>query len=347
MIDIHNFRDNEREVLVSKMQKLEKALINTRDENNALRAMSRKTARQDFVATDLLNIFEKSVSKLKPREYTPIKSENVEIQKWGNVVGMSDWHIGENVSSNEVNNSNEVNYKVFEKRINKYISKIKQSNITKTSNLILADLGDNIRGIIHGGLTDTEGGLMLSLVKAVEMQSMFIDAMLELYDKIDYRMVVGNHSRLDDHIMAKNKYQDYSWLITQMLMKLYSNEPRIKFNISESGYHLLKISGVYLALFHGDTLRNYKPEMTTSMNHVHGIFVDLFGKSAKHFFSGHTHIAKNVQNRYMGVSIVSGTLVGNNEYGVQSGFGTINVSQCMFNIDKDGEIEELSHFILK
>ena len=348
MIDIKQYMNSDRDALVKKMQKLENSLINTRDENNALRAMSRKEARSSIVAEELINIFEKNVSKFKPKPYIkPLGYFEVPPIKWGNVVGMSDWHIGEDVSEEQLEGSNEANYKTFDKRIKKYIKKIQNTNITRTQNLILADLGDNIRGIIHGGITDTEGGLMYSLVKAVEFQAMFIDAMLELYEEIDYRMVVGNHSRLDDQILSKNKYQDYSWLITQMLIKLYVDEPRIKFDCSKSGYHVVKLNGVNLGLFHGDTIRNYKPENTPSMTHVHGIFTDLFGKHVKHYFSGHTHIAKNIQNRYMGVSAVSGTLVGNNEYGTQSGFGTINVSQCMFNIDKDGEIEELTHFNLK
>lgn len=352
MLDIHNYISQDREALVKKMQKLEKSLIHSRDESNALRAMSRKQARQDKVSEKLLEIFEKNVSKLKPKvcafTFNPHSPDVVvDKVKHGNVVGMSDWHIGEQVSANELAGSNEVNYVVFEKRIKKYIKKIQNTNITRTRNVVVADLGDNIRGIIHGGVTDTENGLMYSIMKAVEMQSMFIDGLMDIYEEIDYRMVVGNHSRLDDQILSKNKYQDYSWLITQMLMKLYANEPRIKFDCSESGYQIVKLNGVHLGLFHGDTVRNYKPESTSSMTHVHGIFTDLFGKHVKHFFSGHTHIAKNIQNRYMGVSAVSGTLVGNNEYGTQNGFGTINVSQCMFNVDKDGEIEELIHFNLK
>ncbi len=349
MIDIRGYTNEDRDNLINKLCKLERSLIHARDENNSLRAMSRKQARQDVAVTNLLDIFETNVKKMKPKPLgLPVDLTKVKkYAKWGNVVGLSDWHIGEEVSPNEVNDSNEVNYKVFEKRIKRYIKKINSTNITRTSNVIIADLGDNIRGIIHGGITDTEEGLMVSIIKAVELQALFIDAMLERYDYIDYKMVVGNHSRLDDQILSKKKYQDYSWLITKMLEKLYADEDRIQFDISDSGYHCVKVNGEYLALFHGDTIRNYKPENTPSMTHVHGIIIDLFGKSAKHYFSGHSHIAKNVQNRYFGQSIVSGTLVGNNEYGVQNGFGTINVSQCMFNIDTDGEIEEITHFNLK
>lgn len=348
MIDIAGWMNSDRELLVKKLQKANKSLINARDENNTLRATTRKDVRQEVIIDKLLKVFEDNVKLIKPKAYKyALRDGKAMIQPNGNVVGMSDWHIGEEVSKDEVQGSNEYNYNIAEKRIKKYAKKIINSNITKTENLIIADLGDNIRGIIHGGLTDTEGGLMLSIVKAVEMQSMFIDEMLENYNHIDYRFVVGNHSRLDDQILSKDKYRDYSWLITQMLMKLYKKETRIKFHIGKSGYHLVKVNGTELAMFHGDTIRSYNPSAESSILKVQGIITDLFGKPARHFLSGHKHIAMTVQNRYMGLNMISGCLVGNNEYGVQNGFGTINVSQLMFNIAPDGGIEELTHFNLK
>lgn len=342
-----NTQNDKVEKLVEKLVKLEKSLVNTRDENNVLRAITRKNARKDVAVTQILELFEKNVKKINPKKYQYVVKEGEQPKaKNGNVVGMSDWHIGEDVEKNEVI-TNEVNYKVFEKRIKKYIHKIKTCNIPKTENVVIADLGDNIRGVIHNGLTDSEDGLMVSLVKAVEYQSMFIDSMLELYNEVDYRFIVGNHSRLDDQIVHKKKFQDYSWLIVQMLIKLYSNEPRIKFNVSETGYQLVKLNSIYVFMFHGDTLRGYNPTQASAVLKVQGICNDLYGKSAKHFFSGHTHIATTVQNRWLGLNIVSGTLVGNNEYGLQSGFGTINVSQCMFNVDTEGDIEDIIHFNLK
>lgn len=346
---IGNIRGFNQASLIAKLQKLEQSLILARDENNALRAMARKSIRTDSISIEMLKCFEDNVKMLKPKVYT-YKNTDLNAPKmmpWGNIVGISDWHTGEEVSANEMQGSNSYNYEITERRCKKYIRKIIKSTITKTENLVIADLGDNIRGIIHAGITDTEGGLMMSIVKAVEMQSMFIDEMLNNYNKIDYKFVVGNHSRLDDQILSKNKYQDYSWLITQMLMKLYANEPRIKFDISESGYHYLSVNGAGVLMFHGDTVRNYNPTIESTILKVQGICNDLFGKTAKHFLSGHKHVATTVQNRYMGVNVISGTLVGTNEYGLQNGFGNINVSQFMLNVDKEGNVEELSHFNLK
>ena len=348
MIDINGYLERDREALVKKLRKLEKSLVTARDENNALRQISRTETRQGVALNKMMEIFEKEVKAIKPKEYRYAKlTPTGSMPTNGNFVGMSDWHIGEKVSPNEVSGSNEFNYDVAEERIKRYAKKVINSNITKSENLVIADLGDNIRGIIHGGMVDTEGGLMMSIVRAVELQSLFVNEMLNNYNKIDYYFVVGNHSRLDDQITSKGKWQDYSWLITQMLMKLYKNEPRIKFHVSESGYHLVKVNTAKIGLFHGDTLRSYNPTSESSILKVQGIFVDLFGDSCKHFFSGHKHIATTIQNRYMGLNIISGTLVGNNEYGVQNGFGTINVSQCMFHVDSTGGIEEITHFNLR
>ncbi len=347
MIDV-SFLSKENNILVDKLKKASKTIQNLRDENISLRALSRVDNRNDTLESKLLEVFEQNVKKVKPKVYT-FQTDKVRdcFPDWGNVVGISDWHIGEDVNKSEVNNSNEFNYKVAYKRIATYIKKIKNTRTVRSKNLIIADLGDNIRGIIHGGITDTEGGIMESIVKAVDLQSMFIDEMLDCYENIDYRFVVGNHSRLDDAITSKGKYKDYSWLITQMLIRLYSNEPRITFNISESGFHLVKVNTANILMFHGDTHRSYNPSNNGARLQMQDTCNTLFGKSARHFFSGHRHIAMNIQNQYEGQNIVSGTLVGNNEYGVQNGFSTISSSQVMFNVEKDGRIEDIFHYNLK
>lgn len=338
----------EREVFIKKLEKLTKSLQNARDENTTLRATTRKGTREERVEKTMMKVFERNVKKITPTKYagSVVSAMSGEPQK-GNVVTISDWHIGEEVNEEEVGFTNKYNYVESNKRLKRYISKIISCNITKSKDLTIADLGDNIRGIIHEGVYDTEDGLMTSIVKAVEMTCMFISEMLEHYDKIDYYFVVGNHSRLEDSIKSKHKYRDYSWLIIKMVEKMYANEKRLRIHISKSGYHLVKINGANLFMFHGDTVRGYNPLTETAQNKMQGICNDLFGRSAKHFLSGHTHKAVTVQNRYGGLNIVSGTLVGNNEYGVQSGFGTIQASQPMFNINSKGDIEEIIHFKLK
>lgn len=347
MIDV-SFLTEENNILITKLKKASRTIQNLRDENTSLRAVSRLETRNDNLEDKILEVFEQNVKKVKPKVYTyQVEKSREYYPDWGNVVGISDWHIGEEVDKAQVSGSNEFNYKVSYKRISTYIKKIKNTRTVRSKNLVIADLGDNIRGIIHGGIADTEGGLMESIVKAVDLQSMFINEMLDTYESIDYRFVVGNHSRLDDAISSKDKYKDYSWLITQMLIRLYTDEPRINFNVSESGFHLVKINTANILMFHGDTHRSYNPSNNGARLQMQDTCNALFGKSARHFLSGHRHIAMNIQNQYEGQNIVSGTLVGNNEYGVQNGFSTISASQVMFNVEKDGKVEDIFHYNLK
>lgn len=341
-------KDENYDKALVKIQKLTKSLQLVRDENRILRAYDRVDVRGEHFEGKILQAFERGVKKIVPKPFNwEATLDAIAMPKWGNVVGISDWHIGEDVDSAEVQHSNEFNYKVARQRIKRYVAKIANANCGRSKNLVIADLGDNIRGVIHGGIEDTEGGLMESIIQAVDLQSNFINEMLGLYDVIDYRFVVGNHSRLDDQIKAKGKYKDYSWLIVQMLERLYADEPRIKFNISKSGYHMIKINTANIMLFHGDTLRSYNPHVNSARLQVQDMAITLFKKNARHFFSGHKHIATNIQNQWEGVNIISGTLVGNNEYGVQAGFSPISASQCMFNVQGDGLVEDIYHFNLK
>jgi hypothetical protein len=299
-----------------KILKLTKSLQTARDELRVLRGAHRELNREEAFQERLLRRMNAKINMLKP---TPLKvnwDEHV-ASEWGNVIGISDWHIGEVVDSKQTNYKNTFNYTKAEKRIEDYISKSINMR-TKSRKLVLADLGDNIRGIIHNGLEDSEDGIMESLVRCTDMIANVIMKLLEHYEYIDYRFVVGNHSRLEEHIKAKNKYKDYSWLVVQMLI-----------------------------MFHGDTVRWYNPSSDTSRSKLQDLCYNLFGKQAIHFFSGHKHTALTNANQYGGFNIVSGTLVGNNEYGVQSGFSMIHPSQCSFNVELDGSIKDIHHYILK
>lgn len=328
-----------------KILKLTKSLQTARDELRVLRGAHRELNREEAFQERLLRRMNAKINMLKPTSLKVNWDEHV-ASEWGNVIGISDWHIGEVVDSKQTNYKNTFNYTKAEKRIEDYISKSINMR-TKSRKLVLADLGDNIRGIIHNGLEDSEDGIMESLIRCTDMIANVIMKLLEHYEYIDYRFVVGNHSRLEEHIKAKNKYKDYSWLVVQMLIRMFKNEERIGFNISETGYHLVKINKAYVFMFHGDTVRWYNPSSDTSRSKLQDLCYNLFGKQAIHFFSGHKHTALTNANQYGGFNIVSGTLVGNNEYGVQSGFSMIHPSQCSFNVELDGSIRDIHHYILK
>lgn len=340
-----NWLSEENSVLAEKLTKVLNTLQRVRDENISLRASARRNSRDLTLEAKLLECFEQNIKKVKPSIHTPSPYKEV-ARDWGNVVGISDWHIGEEVDAEQMNGINSFNYSIAEKRVKRYIKEIKSSNISRSKNLTICDLGDNIRGIIHNGLNDTEGGLMVSLVKCVDIIMMFIKSMLDIYDKVNYYFVVGNHSRLDDMIQSKDKYQDYSWLIIQMVIRLFSEEDRVKFHISKSGYHLIHINSARIFAFHGDTMRGYAPSSTSSRMKVQDMCMTLTGKQAQIFFSGHTHNAMSIMNQYKGWCIVSGCLVGSNEYGLQSGFSPIGVSQVMFDVNYKGTIKDIKHFDL-
>lgn len=335
----------ENAILIEKLTKLTQSMQTIRDENTSLRAMARKSVRDLSLEDKLLECFDQNIRKIKPVMYVPSPYKDVS-RKWGNVVGISDWHIGEVVDSEQMADTNSFNYSIAEKRVKKYIKEIKSANISRSKNLIICDLGDNIRGIIHGGINDTEGGLMVSLVKCVDIIIKFLKSMLDIYEEIEYYFVVGNHSRLDDMIQSKDKYQDYSWLIIQMVMRLFSDEPRVKFHISKTGYHLIHVNTSKIFAFHGDTLRGYNPSSSASRMKVQDMCIALTGKQAQVFLSGHTHVAMSVMNQYKGWCVVSGCLVGSNEYGLQSGFSPIGVSQVMLDINYNGIVKDIKHFDL-
>ena len=180
--------------IIERLQKTQKTVQKLRDENNILRRLQREHNRGTNLIDNLVKEVSKVLVKVEPMTYLPAQDKSA--SDYGDVVGISDWHIGESVDARQTNNVNVFNYKQADKRIKTFTNKIVDNQ--KSRNLVVADLGDNIRGIIHGGTIDTEQGLMESLVKCVDFIATFLKTMLNHYETIDYYFVVGNRSRLTE-----------------------------------------------------------------------------------------------------------------------------------------------------
>lgn len=99
--------------------------------------------------------------------------------------------------------------------------------LRQSQNLVLVDLKDTIKGVIHGGLYTSEGSFIASIMFAVETNVMLYRTLAGVYQNVKVISTGSNHERTQDTIIADKKYLDYGRLIDSFvdiqLKALWSN----------------------------------------------------------------------------------------------------------------------------
>lgn len=273
--------------------------------------------------------------------YFPLNNSLASIPENGLIAIYGDTHYGELVSKKEVK-SNEYNYEIAKARVEKFIDNVLMYP-RQSSNLVLVDLKDTIKGVIHGGIYTSEGSFISSIMAAVENNVMLYRALAGVYSNVKVISTGSNHERTQDIIIADKKYLDYGRLIDNFVsiqLKALGVD-NVEIITTDTGYNMFTINGANIVAFHGDTLRKYTPVDGGQRALLQDACISETKELYRHAINGHGHQFIACHNQYSGVNIQNGTLVGNNSYGLQSGFRAIQVSQTIAFVENDGSIQDI------
>ena len=327
--------------------KLNKSIILQRDNANTLRKQMRHSARVentiDSIVEDLVHYLpdlDVTIPVLLPNTTTNTPRE-------GLCVVLSDEHIGEVVKEEEVPN-NVCNYEVIEKRILEVVRQTilypKQSKTLSVFNLL-----DSIKGIIHGGVYNTEDGFTTSILKAVQIYTKVYTIFSKTYTNVNVYVTLDNHGRKEEKPVSHNKWDNFSVLIMKLVENTLkqNNIFNVHFKFTKHDYNEATINNANILAFHGDSLRSYRVSSEVEVAKAHDIGLQMFGKNFKHFITGHKHKAEICANQYGGVSIQNGGVIGNTSYGINNGFRNTEPSQTIFFVNTSGAIEDFKIVNLK
>jgi len=334
------------DVIETKALQLEKSLQHSRNELNYHRATKRRSIAKGAALDKFTSVLSSVVDAIEVPELTTHAELTANIPMYGLIAVMSDIHLGEVVTPNDVPD-NEYNYEVAKLRIERFTSAILNSN-KQSKRLIIADLKDILKGVIHGGMWETEGSVIESIAKAVELYTAMLNTLRAHYEVVELYSTGSNHERLTDDIKTTNKHLDYGRLIDLLLKQIITagKWDNVIIHTTDTGYQLLNVNTANILLMHGDTQRTYSPTTVAARSKLQDTCIQLFGKPYRHAISGHTHSFISATNQYKGLNIVNGTMVGNTSYGVQSGFSAITPCQTLLFVESDGRIEDVKvvHF---
>lgn len=330
--------EEENDMLITKVSQLEKSLIKSRFELNSKRKLQRESIKQEQLEDKILKVFEKSLKKpsmvIKPTFKANLEYETED----GLCLVLSDHHIGEVVGNDVVQNT--FNYEVAIKRLDRLL----EATLTfpkQSKNINVIQCGDMLKGLIHGGLYTSEESFIESISKAVDYNVYMYKVLSAVYDRVTVRSITGNHDRVTDEPSNSNKALDFTRLIDKMVAKqlLALGITNVDILVTSTPYQLMRINSANILTFHGDTVRKYSPADANQRSLLQDLCLGTFKEPYKHAVSGHTHQFMACHNQYGGMSIVNGTLVGSNAYGVSNGMRDIIPTQTIFYVDLQGEIE--------
>ncbi len=173
-----------------------------------------------------------------------LKSPEVPVTFW------SDWHAGEVVSRAETNGINEFNSKILEQRVRRLVETTIDLCVNhgpgKYPGVVVNLGGDFISGGIHPELAKTDDAT--SIQSALHVRDLLIWAlgqMADAFGRVFIPCVAGNHGR-NTHKpeYKKTVYQNFDWLIYQMLAKHFQGDKRLVFYIPASNEAHYQVYGV-------------------------------------------------------------------------------------------------------
>lgn len=283
-----------------------------------------------------IDIYEK-ISDISPTKIEPHKSSYNGATAFAVA---SDWHYWETVHPEQVNYLNEFNKTIAEKRAQHFFSNSEKllsifNKHSKIENLVLPLLGDFISGNIHKELLESNQGLIIDELIAVQtMIASGIEHLIKTLNKDTTTKIIipchyGNHGRITEktHIStaAGNSLE---YLMYHNLANYFKGEDRIQFNISRGDLSYLDINGFTVRFHHGDAIKYG--------GGIGGIFIPAFkaisqwdkAKRADLDVFGHFH-----QCRDGGKFVTNGSLVGYNDFALKIKADYEKPKQLFFLID--------------
>lgn len=299
-----------------------------------LRSRLAKTRKVDVSNAALVATLEALVPTMAPI-YSPVTpkvkdtaTEHIFMLDW------SDLHASEVVSSEQMNGINEYDWDVMLKRHDAMLHSIvsfKEKRPYPVRRLIINGLGDMLSGNIHPELKETnDRPLMEAALQLGLDMSEWVARLAENFESVYLSGVVGNHPRTTIKQGMKNRYDNYDWMVYQVMKLRLRDTPHVEVVVPRSANTTVQVFDETHLLMHGDGIRSTMPgvpwggvmrrvaEMTNQYARI--------GTPIRRFHVGHFHNPNIVEG---GRIFMNGSVKGPDEYSLLQFGGGHDASQLL------------------
>lgn len=255
---------------------------------------------------------------------------------------LSDPHIGEEVSKDEVVGFGEYNFDIFAQRI-KFLAHSIRSIVVKklkgyrVDKLCIFGLGDMVSGRIHEDLVETGENIIFQVLNGAYVTAQFILELSQMFKEIEIDGVVGNHGRITQKKPSKQKYLNWDFMFYQMVGMFLADNPRIKCNFPMSFFWVKKIYDWNFLMLHGDNIRSWFQIPWYGIERAMHKLGDLLqgrGINIHYRVLGHFHRTGEL-DRAPGEILLNGSMCGGSEHSLGAVFEFDRPTQLFFGIHKD------------
>jgi hypothetical protein len=254
---------------------------------------------------------------------------------------LSDFHYGEVVKKDAVNNLNNFNKKISQARLKTTVENaidLCHNHMVnpKYPGIVLALGGDMMSGNIHDELTETNDGTTIDHVLELFDQMIWtISTLADKFGKVFIPTCYGNHSRAYQQYRNKEAaHLSFDWMLYNLLEKHFKsvNDNRIKFQIPTGFDTYYKVYDTTYLLTHGDRLGvrggtgivGMLGPIARGVQKVRSEYTNL-GKSIDYVIMGHFHQYISIKG-----AIVNGSLKGYDEYAMSNRFAFETPKQALW-----------------
>ena len=190
-----------------------------------------------------------------------IKAHKRKMEQSTAVAVASDWHVEEPVFGDRINNLNEFNMEIADKRITIFFERLvyltnTQRHSTDIDTLVLGLLGDFITGSIHDELAETNEASPVEALMWVLPR--IIEGIRFLKTEGGFKRIIlpcccGNHSRTTDKRRVKTLVQtSYEYILYHVLQMSVEG---CEFHIAKGYHQLISVYDLIVRCHHGDAIR--------------------------------------------------------------------------------------------
>ena len=244
---------------------------------------------------------------------------------------LSDFHYGEVVRPDAVNNLNNFDKKISQLRLKSTVETaidLCHNHMVnpKYPGIVLALGGDMMSGSIHDELIESNDGTSIDHVLELFDQLIWtITTLADKFNKVFIPTCYGNHSRMYQQWRNKEAaHLSFDWMLYNMLEKHFTanKDTRVQFLIPTGFDAYYKIYDTSYLLTHGDRLGvrggtgivGMLGPIARGVQKVRSEYAN-FGKSIDYVIMGHYHQYISIKG-----AIVNGSLKGYDEYAMSNRF---------------------------
>lgn len=235
------------------------------------------------------------------------------------VLDWSDLHASEEVNAEQMNGINHYDWDEMllrHDRMTQSIISFKDKRGYAVYELHIFGLGDMLSGDIHAELRETNDRPLMdaALQLGLDMAE-WVETLSGWFDSITVHGVVGNHPRTALKQPMKNRYNNYDWMVYQVMKLRLKDHKGVTVNVPKSAHLPVKIFDETHLLFHGDGIRSTMPGVPWGgvMRRVAELSnqYQRIGTPIDRFHVGHFHSSNVIQG---GRLFLNGSVKGPDEF---------------------------------